>query len=175
MTTSTDTASPAVVLDNRGLEPPQPMMHILEALTSLPDSATLLAINEREPLFLYPELAERGYGYQTTPHPDGSFHITIGRLGAATPERPVSVPDSAPAPARATVTVDVREDQRRRKEPFDRIMTAIKGLGTDEELLVINTFEPIPLYTVLGRQGFTHTAIQAGPDEWHVRFRRAAE
>ncbi|HXT34914.1 MAG TPA: DUF2249 domain-containing protein [Chloroflexota bacterium] len=73
------------------------------------------------------------------------------------------------------MTVDVREDQRRRKEPFDRIMAAIKGLGVDEELLVINTFEPIPLYTVLGRQGFTHSAIQVGPDEWQVRFRHAAE
>jgi len=175
MTTSTETAAPAVVLDNRGLEPPQPMTRILETLASLPDSATLLAINEREPMFLYPELAERGYGYQTTPHPDGSFHITIGRLGPAAPERAAPPPNSVSAPARATVTVDVREDQRRRKEPFDRIMAAIKGLGVDEELLVINTFEPIPLYTVLGRQGFTHSAIQVGPDEWQVRFRHAAE
>jgi len=175
MTMFTDQAPPAVVLDNRGLEPPQPMMRILESLASLPDGTTLLAINEREPLFLYPELAERGYGYQTTPHPDGSFHITIERAGAATPERSVAPIAPAPNPARATVTVDVREDQRRRKEPFDRIMAAIKALAPDEELLVINTFEPIPLYTVLGRQGFTHAAAQVGPDEWHVRFRRAVE
>jgi tRNA 2-thiouridine synthesizing protein A len=174
MATFTDQAPPAVVLDNRGLEPPQPMVRILESLASLPDGTTLLAINEREPLFLYPELAERGYGYQTTPHPDGSFHITIGRAGAATPEHPAAL-DPAPTPTRATVTVDVREDQRRRKEPFDRIMAAIKTLAVDEELLVINTFEPIPLYTVLGRQGFAHAGTQVGPDEWHVRFRRAAE
>ncbi|HEY8282874.1 MAG TPA: DUF2249 domain-containing protein [Chloroflexota bacterium] len=83
--------------------------------------------------------------------------------------------DPVSTPARATVTVDVREDQRRHKEPFDRIMAAVKGLGADEELLVINTFEPTPLYTVLGRQGFAHAATQIGPDEWHVRFRRAAE
>jgi tRNA 2-thiouridine synthesizing protein A len=174
MTTFTDQAPPAVVLDNRGLEPPQPMVRILESLASLPDGTTLLAINEREPLFLYPELAERGYGYQTTPHPDGSFHITIGRAGAAAAERQAA-PDLAPIPARATVTVDVREDQRRRKEPFDRIMAAIKALAADEELLVINTFDPVPLYKVLGRQGFTHATTQVGPDEWHARFRRTAE
>lgn len=175
MTTFTDPAPPALVLDNRGLEPPQPMMRILESLAGLPDGTTLLAINEREPLFLYPELAERGYQYQTTPHPDGSFHITIGRAGAATPARAAVASEPPSTAIRATVTVDVREDQRRRKEPFNRIMAAITALGADEELLVINTFEPTPLYTMLGRQGFTHVTTQAGPEEWHVRFRRAVE
>ena len=167
-----DESAAAVVLDNRGLEPPQPMMRILEALETLQDDATLLAINEREPLFLYPELAARGYRYETTPHPDGSYHITIGRETAAGAPPPVQA-DGAPAAERRAVVVDVRDDQRRHKEPFERIMAAVKALGTAEDLVVINTFEPVPLYTVLGRQGFAHTTSQVGPAEWHVRFRRA--
>jgi uncharacterized protein (DUF2249 family) len=170
---SNENALPAVVLDNRGLEPPQPMMRILEALESLRDDATLLAINEREPLFLYPELSERGYQYQTTPHPDGSFHITIGR-GQGPAPAPMSMPASgAPASDRPAVVLDVRHDQRKRKEPFERIMAAVKALGAEQDLIVINTFDPVPLYTVLGRQGFTHTTTLVGPEEWHVRFRRA--
>lgn len=168
-----ENTAPAVVLDNRGLEPPQPMLRILEALESLPDDATLLAINEREPLFLYPELAARGYRYETSPHPDGSFHIAIGREYAAAPAQPLAHADSAPPPERPAVVVDVRDDQRRHKEPFERIMAAIKALGAGQDLVVINTFEPVPLYTVLGRQGFTHETTEVGPEEWHVRFTRA--
>jgi tRNA 2-thiouridine synthesizing protein A len=164
-------AAVAMVLDNRGLEPPQPMMRILEALEELPDNATLLAINEREPLFLYPELAARGYCYTTTPHPDGSFHITIGReVAAEASEPPLSSSDAGMH--RKTVVVDVRDDQRRRKEPFARIMAAVQALRPDEDLLLINSFEPVPLYTVLGRQGFSHTTTQLGPEEWRVRFVR---
>lgn len=177
-----ETTDAAKVLDNRGLEPPQPMMRILEALETLPDQATLLAINEREPLFLYPELAARGYVYQTTPHPDGSFHIVIGRglMGVAAGPSEVAMPGQRDQPGqpdeeRRSVVVDVRADQRRHKEPFQRIMAAVEALGAAEELVVINTFEPVPLYTVLGRRGFQHAATQVGPEEWHVRFWRGAD
>ena len=168
-----DKVTPALVLDNRGLEPPQPMMRILESLESLPDEATLLAINERAPMFLYPELEARGYRHQTTPHPDGSFHITIHREGPVD-SAPATPPQaSAPEGERPTVVVDVRADQRRNKEPFDRIMAAVKALGPEEDLVVINTFDPVPLYTVLGRRGFTHVTTQLGPEEWHIRFQQA--
>ncbi len=165
---------PAVVLDNRGLEPPQPMMRILESLESLPDQATLLAINERAPMFLYPELEARGYQHQTTPHPDGSFHITIHRAGPVE-SAPAASPEAAtPKAGRRSVVVDVRADQRRNKEPFDRIMAAVNALGPEEDLIVVNTFDPVPLYTVLGRRGFTHVTTQLGPEEWHIRFQHAA-
>jgi tRNA 2-thiouridine synthesizing protein A len=172
MITDENTA-PAVVLDNRGLEPPQPMLRILEALENLPDDAMLLAINEREPLFLYPELAARGYWYGTTPHPDGSFHITIGRDDAAAPTQSPARAEGATPAERPAVVVDVRDDQRRHKEPFARIMAAVKALGAGQDLVVINTFEPVPLYTVLGRQGFTHVTTEVSPEEWHVRFTRS--
>lgn len=173
--TAQETTDAAVVLDNRGLEPPQPMMCILEALETLPDGATLLAINEREPLFLYPELAARGYVYETTPHPDGSFHITIGRGGGAQDDPAGQGETAPPAAPGQTLVVDVRADQRRHKEPFQRIMAAVEALGAEQELVVINTFEPVPLYTVLGRRGFAHTTTQVGPEEWRVRFWRGAD
>ena len=176
MTTQHEAADPAVVLDNRGLEPPQPMMRILETLETLPDDATLLAINEREPLFLYPELMARGYVYQTTPHPDGSFHIAIGRGTEEMADAPrEAVAHSQPDQERRTVVVDVRADRRRHKEPFQRIMAAVETLGAADELIVINTFEPVPLYIVLGRRGFQHAASQVGPEEWRVRFWRDAD
>lgn len=66
-----------VELDNRGLEPPQPMVRILDALDQLPPGGRVVAINDRRPLFLYPELEERGYRHETEELPDGSYRITI--------------------------------------------------------------------------------------------------
>lgn len=70
-----------MVLDNRGLEPPQPMVRTLEALETMKDDETLIIINDRQPMFLYPELDERGYEYETEPYENGSFRITIKKKG----------------------------------------------------------------------------------------------
>lgn len=64
-------------LDNRGLEPPQPMMRTLTALEKLNKGETLTIINDRRPMFLYEQLEELGYAHTTSPNDDGSFTITI--------------------------------------------------------------------------------------------------
>ena len=66
-------------LDNRGLEPPEPMVRILEALNELEVGAELTAQLDREPLLLYPRLTERGFAYSTIAEPDGSHLIRIWR------------------------------------------------------------------------------------------------
>ena len=66
-----------VDLDNRGLEPPEPMARILAALKTLPEDGYLLAHNDREPMFLYPKLEALGYEYESEVQPDGSCLIAI--------------------------------------------------------------------------------------------------
>jgi uncharacterized protein (DUF2249 family) len=66
-----------VELDNRGLNPPEPMMRILDALASLPEGGEVVARNDREPLFLYPMLQERGFTWQTEPRPEGWFQVRV--------------------------------------------------------------------------------------------------
>ncbi len=70
--------APAMHLDNRGLEPPEPMMRILEALETLAPGEVLAAVNEREPVFLFPELAARGHAVTVERRDDG-VHLTIRR------------------------------------------------------------------------------------------------
>ncbi len=53
-----------VVLDVRGLEPPEPMVRTLAALASLPKGGTLAQLNVRVPAMLLPKLAARGFSYQ---------------------------------------------------------------------------------------------------------------
>jgi uncharacterized protein (DUF2249 family) len=66
-------------VDARGLEPPQPMIKILEAVSSLPVGATLQARTDRRPMHLYPQLEERGFTAETEEQSDGSFITCIRR------------------------------------------------------------------------------------------------
>lgn len=53
-----------ILLDVRGLEPPEPMVRTLEALASMPRGKTLVQLNVRVPQFLLPKLEERGFTYE---------------------------------------------------------------------------------------------------------------
>lgn len=64
-------------LDNRGLEPPEPMIRTFGALNELPDGQVLEIHNDRRPMFLYPHLEERGFHYQTVDQDDGSAFVRI--------------------------------------------------------------------------------------------------
>ena len=66
-----------MVLDNRGLEPPRPMMRTLKALEEIKCGETLSIINDRRPMFLYEQLDELGYKHSTTALSDGSYQIDI--------------------------------------------------------------------------------------------------
>jgi hypothetical protein len=69
-----------VFIDNRGLEPPQPMMRIMVLLETLAPGERLLAHNDRLPLMLLPRLEEEGLPYETDVQEDGSCRVTIPTL-----------------------------------------------------------------------------------------------
>jgi uncharacterized protein (DUF2249 family) len=71
------------------------------------------------------------------------------------------------------VRLDVREDLRRGREPFSKIMMTVSQLKDDESLLLTAPFEPVPLFAVLARQGFSHASKPSGSGDWEVLFTRA--
>ena len=71
--------APVLEVDARGLEPPQPLVVILEALARLPESAALRARTDRRPLHLYAQLEQRGFIGETEEQKDGSFVTSIRR------------------------------------------------------------------------------------------------
>ena len=75
-----DWPRPSRFLDNRGLQPPEPMMRILDALEHLAPGEVLEALNERDPVFLYPELQARGAVSRTEKRDDG-VRLLIRRAG----------------------------------------------------------------------------------------------
>lgn len=72
-----------VVIDVRGMEPPEPMVRTLAALEELPAGKTLVQINERVPQFLLPRLEELGFGYEVREQGDALVRVFIRRRGNA--------------------------------------------------------------------------------------------
>lgn len=64
-------------IDVRQLQMPMPMMTILEALDQLPDDNALFVYHKRIPVFLLPELAERGLDYRIREIGEGEVHFLI--------------------------------------------------------------------------------------------------
>ena len=74
-----------LLLDLRGLEPPEPMVRVLERLDALASGQALTVLNERRPIFLYPQLDERGFAHHTEELEPGLVRIVIRRHGEALP------------------------------------------------------------------------------------------
>jgi uncharacterized protein (DUF2249 family) len=72
------------------------------------------------------------------------------------------------------LVLDVRPLFARGQSPCDAIEEAVAALSHGQALVLIAPFEPIPLYTKLGNQGFAHETTRAADGSWRVEFRRGA-
>ena len=63
----------------RGLEPPEPLIRILEALEFFPAGVRLRAVTDREPCHLFGEAEQRGFIHETVKQPDGSWVTLLDR------------------------------------------------------------------------------------------------
>jgi hypothetical protein len=64
-------------MDLRGLQPPEPIVRIFQALDR--GEEPLRVILPHEPLPLYGLLKERGYSYAGATRADGGYELTINR------------------------------------------------------------------------------------------------
>lgn len=80
-------------------------------------------------------------------------------------ERPVILEQLQP------VDLDVRPILQGGADPLKTILKSVEQLSPNQYLHLLNSFEPIPLYTVLGKRGFDHfTEFLDGA--FHVHFYR---
>lgn len=66
-----------VVLDVRGLEPPEPMVRVLNAVDRLAPGQRLEVRHGRRPTLLYPQLEDRGFVHETDEPESGLVRIVI--------------------------------------------------------------------------------------------------
>ena len=104
-------------------------------------------------------------------------------IGEAVPDMPAlqlsSAAGTPPPPwletAPVAVELDVREDQRKGSQVLTNIMAAVASVQTGQIFQLRNTFEPLPLYDALAKQGFVAWARELGPEDWDVFFFKASE
>lgn len=69
--------------------------------------------------------------------------------------------------------LDVREDIERGIEPFRKIMQAVESLDAGQDFVLINSFEPRPLYKVLAGRGFDYEVETTEDGDWRITFFRS--
>jgi len=72
-------AAGPIDLDVTGLEPPEPLVRILDALESLPAGAVLRARTDREPCHLFGEAEQRGFRHDCNEQSDGTWLTVLNR------------------------------------------------------------------------------------------------
>lgn len=65
------------VVDARGLEPPEPMVRVLNSLDELPRGERLLMLIHIEPRPLFRVLERNQFAYRSELTPAGHFEVTI--------------------------------------------------------------------------------------------------
>lgn len=148
-------------LDVTQLAPKDKHPTIHQHLGRLLDGETLRICNDRDPRPLKFEIEADFPGVFSWNYVENGPHVwrvAIGKHSAARYENGTDA------------LLDVRPDQRRNEEPFDAIMAAVGALAPGQSLLLINTFEPTPLYRVMEKRGFTHTTTCIAPEDYRIVF-----
>jgi uncharacterized protein (DUF2249 family) len=79
-----------LVVDGRGLEPPEPMVRVLESLDQLPSGERMLLLIHCEPHPLLRVLDQNGYDARCEFDPDGGFRVVIWQRtpASSSPDKP---------------------------------------------------------------------------------------
>ncbi len=71
--------------------------------------------------------------------------------------------------------LDVREMLANGQEPFRLITGTAREVGSGEAFALMTSFEPLPLYDALAKQGFSHWGEPIGNGDWRILFHRDGE
>jgi len=74
-----------------------------------------------------------------------------------------------------TVELDVRPSLAAGVDPFNLIMEKLKEINDSQALLIINTFEPIPLLNILKGRGYQYETTRPIDNEVHTLIYKVAD
>lgn len=83
--------------------------------------------------------------------------------------------EESPGSVHFDVELDVRNDIASGKDPFKKIIAAVSDLQTGNVLLLINSFEPVPLIRILTEKKFKVYTRTINPDTIHTYIERTPE
>jgi uncharacterized protein (DUF2249 family) len=170
-----------ILMDVRPLEPRKRHTLIFQTWAAMADGEVMILVNDHDPRPLY---------YQFSCEHTGSFHwqyqeegpevwkarITKGEFadpGYAPPPK-MAKPCCAPADFATPEVLDVRPVFERGETPCALIEDAAAQTIVGSSFVLLSPFEPAPLYTKLGKEGFTHKSEQQPDGSWRIEFRKTA-
>lgn len=74
-----------------------------------------------------------------------------------------------------TVELDVREDLKKKLEPFQKIMAAIQSLAQGDVFILHAPFKPVPLFPIMKKKGFSYQAEKIEDKHWKITFVKTEE
>ncbi|NGY84860.1 DUF2249 domain-containing protein [Bacillus megaterium] len=69
-----------------------------------------------------------------------------------------------------TIELDVREDLRQKREPFEKIMNAIKPLQSGDTFILHAPFKPLPLFPIMKAKSLRTKRNKSKKKHWKVTF-----
>lgn len=162
---------------------------IFEAWDELPSGGAILLINDHDPVPLYYQFAVEYPGefhweyLEAGPatwqvriakgeHPDPGFRPARGVRGSC---RPAVAPEPVPIGFVQPWVLDVRPILAAGGSPCGPIEETIAKLIPGQSLVVLVSFEPVPLYTKLGMCGFSHETTRLPDGGWRVEFKPGSD
>lgn len=73
------------------------------------------------------------------------------------------------------VILDVRPILNSGEDPFNKIIAQLKTMNDQQALLIINTFEPIPLLNILKDKGYSYETTRPNEQEVHTTLYKTSE
>jgi uncharacterized protein (DUF2249 family) len=150
---------------------------IFGAWNKLPAGGAILLVNDHEPLPLFYQFACEHTGtfrweYLEQGPAAWKVRLTKGDFanpGYAPPARMATKKAKTDAPT----VVDVRPIFERGETPCAIIEDAAAETPAGGSFVLLAPFEPVPLYTKLARDGFTHQSKFQPDGSWRIEFSKA--
>lgn len=175
--------SQATLVDVRNVSPRERHPRIFLEFDNLKVGEKLELVNDHDPKpLLYQFMHERPEQFEWEYQEQGPevWRVWITRTAmvvesvpkeTSIPEKPGWVGSLEP---KSEVLMDVRPIIEQGEEPFQAILQTVKGLQDGQHLRLVNSFEPVPLYAVLGKMGFEHHT-QCLEGVWTIYFKKSAQ
>ena len=171
------------LIDVRPMPPRERHPKIFRTWGALTPGECILLVNDHDPLPLYYQFACEHAGtfrWEYLEQGPEVFRVRITRGEFADPgfvpraqaKHSCTVPKAAPIEFVQPALLDTRPIFARGETPCKAIDDAVAGLIPGQSLILLVSFEPVPLYAKLGNQGFRHEATQLSDGTWRVEFRK---
>jgi uncharacterized protein (DUF2249 family) len=171
------------LIDVRPMPPRERHPKIFGTWAELAPGEAILLVNDHDPVPLYYQFACEHTGnfrWEYLEQGPDVFRVRItkgdfanpGFVPAARPRHSCSTPPAVPVEFVKPLVLDTRPIFARGDTPCQAIDDAVASLIPGQPLVITVPFEPVPLYTKLGNQGFSHQTKALNDGSWQVEFRK---